>query len=356
LDLHFSWYFIVFFLLVKGWPVVLVVALASLAAGWRTHGIARVIFLSISAIFIAFLVGVGVWLRLDKIKEAREARENAASEAREYAASEAHRHTTLTAPRQIEGLDLPAGTAIYWKDDALTDLSTADLPGPTRILGVMLSGHIGHDYDSWWDVTLAEDAVIGGWPCSAGDIELARREPLLWRCDLSKETPVRAPRQAGQPAASPLLFPAGTKVSQSPGSDIGFELFLPKGKSMKLNEVGVVIPSGIDVHLFPNGAIRQLYAGGESLFSIRGIPFVTDIRWIYPEDLPEDSQGSTMAPIAVFGTLGQDVRCANHLYSSSAFARITLKSNTVEFIGYDGDKRIATPPIATSECAIVPRS
>lgn len=87
-------------------------------------------------------------------------------------ASEAHAErmrATLSQPAVIDGLALPAGTAIIWLNDEMNTLQSLTLPGPTPLLGAVLTGELNL-LDKPWAGTLAADASIEGWRCRAGAI------------------------------------------------------------------------------------------------------------------------------------------------------------------------------------------
>lgn len=89
-------------------------------------------------------------------------------------ASEAHAEwmrETLSHPAVVDGLALPAGTAIVWRNDEMIALQSLTLPSPTPLLGVMLTGELNL-FDTPWTGTLAADSDIGEWRCRAGAITL----------------------------------------------------------------------------------------------------------------------------------------------------------------------------------------
>lgn len=121
-------------------------------------------------------------------------------------ASEAHAaqmRETLSQPAVIDGLALPAGTAIVWRNDEMTGLQSLTLPGPTPLLGVVLTGELDL-FQTPWTGTLAADADISGWRCRAGLITFWASDKL-YQCTLAA-----ARRYRGR------TVPAGARVAIDP--------------------------------------------------------------------------------------------------------------------------------------------
>ncbi len=80
---------------------------------------------------------------------------------------------TLTTPLLSDGLEFPVGTVIRWDSENAGHLLTAKLNGEQQVTaGVVLRGDVEHRYTDWWRGTLAEDAVLRGWHCRAGEINI----------------------------------------------------------------------------------------------------------------------------------------------------------------------------------------
>ena len=77
----------------------------------------------------------------------------------------------------MQGMDIPAGTAVTWADERHERVTAMELPGPTPVLGTTLTGKLEDVSGLWWSGTLAADAVLGGWPCRAGDVGSRRKRP-----------------------------------------------------------------------------------------------------------------------------------------------------------------------------------
>ena len=80
---------------------------------------------------------------------------NSASERRAWART----HETLSAALTIQGLGLPAGTAVTWADERHEAVVSVELPGPTPLLGTTLTGTLEDVARRWWSGTLAADAM-----------------------------------------------------------------------------------------------------------------------------------------------------------------------------------------------------
>ena len=140
------------------WPLLVVAAavLAGLAIflrGWRRAGLLGLA--GIATLPCLMVLGMDIVSAV-----------HSASARRAYARA----HGTLSAPLQIQSLDLPAGTAVTWANERHEAVASVELPGPTRLLGTTLSGKLDDVSGRWWSGVLAADAQLEGWPCRAGDV------------------------------------------------------------------------------------------------------------------------------------------------------------------------------------------
>ena len=125
--------------------------------------------------------------------------------------------TPLPQAKEIDGLQLAAGTVVRWDQEHEGHLLTAELGGGQTVApAVTLSGEVSRMYIGWWRGRLVRDSVIRGWSCAAGEVDVYTSGQLRW-CLLSR------------PQKLPLgEIPAGTAVlldMSGPGDAL---LHLPK--------------------------------------------------------------------------------------------------------------------------------
>jgi hypothetical protein len=125
--------------------------------------------------------------------------------------------TPLPEAKEIDGLQLAAGTVVRWDQEHEGHLLTAELGGGQTVApAVTLSGEVSRMYIGWWRGRLVRDSVIRGWSCAAGEVDVYTSGQLRW-CLLSR------------PRKLPLgEIPAGTAVlldMSGPGDAL---LHLPK--------------------------------------------------------------------------------------------------------------------------------
>ncbi len=340
--MDFKWWQIPLLLIAVYWQVTLLVVIVIAVVGFLLKGKARVVLLSIAGLPALAALGVGGYLLLTNIEEKHASRI--------YEADYAKRHVTLTTPTVIAGLALPAGTTVLYRDDTMSTLQEFDLPQPTVILGAKLVGHVDQQYEDFFAGTLAENWTVAGWPCKAGEIRLNPRGEV-WDCTLAQEAVVASPTGAGA-----LHVPEGTHLSLSPGSDTGYTLQIPDGKSMYLPDVRENVPAGNTVRLYLNHGERGVYASGDTPFSVRGIPFSTDVYFKYPDDVPDESNGPTSRPTEAFGEYQGTLVCDGVEYEGSKFefAGIDLTTDSVvlEHATMDSDDNQKTKKIPASHCHV----
>lgn len=170
------------------WPYLLAIAGGAILLARRRNGRRRAAWL----IFAGFLIADCLVFRV------LTGAENRAGEAHA-----ARLRATLSQPAVINGLALPAGTAIVWRDDQMTELRSLTLPSPTPLLGVVLTGELNLSQKPWTG-TLAADMDISGWRCRAGFVSFWAANKLF-ECTLAA-----ARRYHGQ------TIPAGARIGADP--------------------------------------------------------------------------------------------------------------------------------------------
>ncbi|MGO9774701.1 MAG: hypothetical protein ACLPSW_35110 [Roseiarcus sp.] len=175
------------------------------------------------------------------------------------AAEESARHRTLAAGETVGTLFLPAGAVLAYSDETHRVLVSAALPRPTPVAGILLEGELHPITDGEWYGVLAEDQVIGDWPCRAGDLWFTP-EGVVTRCTLA----------AGHRLAGYDL-PPRAECSRNPATG-GLEFQLPQdGPALRIAALDADLPPGGTLTLRADGALRRLYVPHEARMTIAGV-------------------------------------------------------------------------------------
>jgi hypothetical protein len=192
-------------------------------------------------------------------------------------------HETLSAPVHMQGMDIPAGTAVTWADERHERVTAMELPGPSPVLGTTLTGKLEDVSGLWWSGTLAADAVLGGWPCRAGDVWLSAEGGPM-RCTLADDHQYEG-----------FDIPAGSEVALSRSGRLR-DVRLPADRTMALPSIAAMLPGGGSVFLRPDGAIERAYVPEPGVLQLGDAALRFDITWIY----------NRAAPVALRGELAED--------------------------------------------------
>ena len=168
-------------------------------------------------------------------------------------------HVTLAAGETVGTLSLPAGAVLAYTDESHRALSSVALPRPMSVAGILLEGALEPITDHEWSGVLAQDQVIGDWPCRAGDLWFTP-EGAVTRCTLA----------AGHRLAGYDL-PAGAECSRNPATG-AWEFQLPQdGPALRVAALGADLPPGGALTLAADGALRRLYVPHEARIAIAGV-------------------------------------------------------------------------------------
>ena len=175
------------------------------------------------------------------------------------AAEERARHRTLAAEETILSLTLPAGAVLVFTDGTQRVFASVELPRPMPVAGILLEGTLQPLIQREWTGTLAQDQVIGDWPCRAGWVWFTT-DGAVTRCTLSADH-----RLAGYD------LPAGTSSVRDPATG-KWEFQLPQeGPGLHIAALGADLPPGGTLVLAADGAVRRLYVPHESPIVIAGL-------------------------------------------------------------------------------------
>ena len=216
------------------WPVLLVAALGLAALGAIVRGWSRVALFGLATVALLpciLLLVMDLVAGIDSVSARR---------------AWARTHETLTTHLQIQGLSLPAGTAVTWVDERHKGVASVELPGPTPLLGATLIGKLEDLSSRWWSGTLATDTILDTWPCRAGDVWLSH-EGRLMRCTLAADHEYQG---LAVPAASEIALATTGRLT---------DLRLPDDRTMALPSIGATLPAGGSLFLRSDGVIERVY-------------------------------------------------------------------------------------------------
>ena len=177
------------------WPVTLGLAALFAVLAWKRKRLPRVLFASASLAAIVLCAALPLYVGLEE------------ASTRAFAARQDREYAPFPTARTVDGLDLPAGMRVRYQHFGANHLSQIDLPGPTPLLGAVLSVHFEFDTLDHWSGTLFAAQTIEGVPCAAGLVVLSTGAFHLVQCDTSAACRVPlfvvpAPPCRGLPAAA----------------------------------------------------------------------------------------------------------------------------------------------------------
>lgn len=283
------------------WPVLLVVALVLAGLGAIVHGWFRVALLGLATIALLpclMLPAMDLVVAIESVSARR---------------AWARMHETLTTPLQIQGLSLPVGTAVTWVDERHKGVASVELPGPTPLLGAMLTGTLEDLSNRWWSGTLAADTSLDAWPCRAGDVWLSH-EGRLMRCTL-----------AADHADQGVAIPAGSEISLATTGRLS-DLRLPDDRMMLLPSIAATLPAGGSLFLRPDGAIERAYVPEPGALRLGDMALRYEIRWIYPEVAHQPS-GIPPSAMELRGSLAVDTEIDGTLTPMGSLVGVELASH-----------------------------
>lgn len=168
-------------------------------------------------------------------------------------------HRTLSTGEAVRGLLLPAGAVLEFTDETQGQLTSVALPQPARVAGILLQGPLEPLTEQEWSGTLAQDQVIGGWPCRAGPLWFTP-DGAVTRCTLSMSH-----RLAG------VDLPAGAECVHNPATG-GWEFQLAQdGPALRIVALKADLPPGGTLVLKADGTVRRFYVPHETPMTIAGV-------------------------------------------------------------------------------------
>ena len=273
ITLNIPLWFIVVFLGYQYWPVVLLLGALAVAAAVFARGALRIVA-GVAAALLLSELALALSLGL------QDRREDAARDAYDRSLN-----AVLSAPRSIDGLALPPGTAVTWSDPSQTHLSQAVPPSPVSLFGLNVTS-IQRTVDDGWAMQLAGAQSVAGWTCEPDLVELYA-DGRLRRCSLAT-----AREWQGWP------IPAATLVAlDRPDQTVG--LVFPTDQPVMASEIGRPLPSTGQITLNDDGSLDSVYFEPDAPLLSCGQTLWNTVRWQY--DASTLGQGRARKPVAVSG-------------------------------------------------------
>lgn len=255
------------------WPVVVALELAAIAAAFFVRGPWRLLFIALAVLFAADLAVAGMLALND-------ARFEASARAGDQSVK-----TTLTAAQTVDGLALPAGTAVTWSDPTHTQVIEAVLPVPATLLGVK-ADRVQRSVDGGWVAHLAGPQSVGGWTCQPDLVEL-EADGGLRRCALASERNWNG-----------WMVAAATLVAPHPADHtIGF--VFPADAPVMAREIGRNLPATGGMSMNEDGSLNSVYFDAEASLAVCGASLWNTVTWRY--DAATLGQGRERKPVGVSG-------------------------------------------------------
>ncbi|HEY6254900.1 MAG TPA: hypothetical protein VIY51_03815 [Xanthobacteraceae bacterium] len=176
------------------------------------------------------------------------------------AANLARLQRTLDRDETVDGLPLPAGSTIGFRDEAHSIVVSIDLPRATDIRGLRVVGTLTwYDFSQLWSGSLAEDQRLDGWPCRAGAVEFDN-QGVVQKCELAAEHELLG-----------LTLPPGTNVSR--GTDgKAWDFRLPADAGLAVPLLAATVPPGVTLSVASNGRLERIASGHGQAIVVRGVP------------------------------------------------------------------------------------
>lgn len=272
-------WFIALYFLLEGWPLALAGAVGAAVAACFARDKARV--------FCLVLAGA---LTLPPATVALDALARWAS-ARRSEAAYARLHTVLDRDTTSDGVTLPAGMRVRWRDAAHTRLDEAWAPRPVEVFGVptrwvgrVSVGRVNDGAsDGEWMLKPDGPAAVQGWPCAA-DLVFLRPDGSLVSCTLAEAT-----------AWQGWILPAGTSVDPDPlRGKLGLRFY---AGSPVAREIGRALPRRATLNA--DGSLDGAEFDDAAPLGVGDVAFTGEVRWRY--DPATFGRGRDRPPVAVAG-------------------------------------------------------
>ncbi len=275
LTMNWPWWLLILILGVQLWPVALgfgigLLVIAVLARGWVRRAAI------VSALPCLAVTGFAAWWGI----EVRE-------RDRDTAVYEAATHQVLDHDQMVNGLSLPAGTAVEWQDVDHSQLAMASPPDLMTLFGLRVSWIRWSDDGQGWDLQLTEPQPIEGWTYATIGVRVSSVGRLR-SCQLAAERAWH-----GWPV------PAATFLDLSTDGKVG--LALPSGVSMDAPEIGHRLTATGGFAFNADGSLDRFYFEPEDPLVVAGRRLWNIVQWSY--DPASFGQARRRRPATVRGTL-----------------------------------------------------
>jgi hypothetical protein len=172
----------------------------------------------------------------------------------------ATRRQRLDRDETVAGLELPAGSMVYFADEAHSSVIAVDLPRGrvSDISGMRLTGTLRR-FGQNWTCRLGEDQHLDGFPCRAG-IAVFDSDGIIQKFTLA--------------AAHELLglaLPRGTMVERGSISQ-PWTLILPPDIGVHLPALATTAPAGVTLTVANDGQLEGISSGHGQTIIVCGLP------------------------------------------------------------------------------------
>jgi hypothetical protein len=201
---------------------------------------------------------------------------------------------TLDHDEVVAGLELFAGSKIFFQDEAQTAVQSIELPRVTNILGVSFTGSVWWNATARsWNGTLAADQSIGGWPCRSGPVEI------------DGEGKPRGCELAAPYTILDYELPAGASVIHS--------------SVIRTRTLSTTAPGGVTLLLTEDGRLKGINSGLGKTMVVHGVPLNT--------------MNINVTDKAAMGALAEPFIVAGERQPAGTAVRIDLEGGTVSLAG-----------------------
>jgi len=214
---------------------------------------------------------------------------------------------TLDHDEVVAGLELFAGSKIFFQDEAQTAVQSIELPRVTIILGVSFTGSVWWNAAAQsWNGTLAADQGIKGWPCRSGPVEIDG-EGKPRGCELAAPYTILGYEL---PTGASIIYSSVIKT---------WSFFVPEDKALATKALSTTVPGGVTLLVREDGRLRGINSGGGKSMVVHAVPLNT--------------MNINVTDKAVMGALAEPFVVGGVRQPAGTAVRIDLEAGTVSLAG-----------------------
>ena len=275
LTLNWPWWLLFTVLGVEFWPVALGLGVGLLVLAVFGRGWIRWLAL-VGVLPCLAATAIAAWWGMEARQREREA-----------AAFEAKVNQVLDSDQVLNGIALPAGTAVQWQDVDHRQLGMASPPDPILLFSLRITWLRRAADGQGWDLQLTAPEVVEGWTCATVGVHVSAAGRLR-SCQLAAGRDWR-----GWP------IPAGTFLDLATAGKVG--VTLPAGATMAAPEIGHGLTATGSFSFNADGSLDRFYFEPEDPLVVAGRRLWNTVQWSYHP--ATDGQGRRRRAVTVRGTL-----------------------------------------------------